>query len=611
MLEVGDSLALKIKASPIYHELLRLNYESSNPEILSVNGETAIAEGNGAAIVTANATYNGIQYTAEAPIDVGDLSYLVESARTATDISLTRIPESIEVGEEFSAQAYIMSGVTEAHPYPYGYADDNLVKFSSSNIAVCRVKNGVLLGVSTGTATITVSDLSETVQKTFTVNVVEQTSLQYTEAEVLRVNAADYNWTDAETTTLNIQNILSEASAAGMKKVIFPNQVYYVSPAYGSIYIPTHMIVDFSGGIIQIEPSAMTTSGGYVMIYLQDVEYSSLENAIIYGERDLIEGTGVESCQSVVICGKSFKSGLKNCTVSKSPGFNGGFGNTNRKVSGVKLSGIAAGGLDAHGNEIEEPHAFRSAYTNISNIGNAKGQIWLGNAQGYGGYLYMSARVYSVWFYDSDKNFISMTPHCIQYYAVQKPENAAYARIVFWWSEVPTSGDPDYASIAHFHSYDKPDRCYVKNCIMEDNYSLAISTNGGENMLIEGCIFRNNGYRDPASHLDWEDGRQHNKGHILRNCTFEGGGAVTAVGADGLAIHNNIFIDVPLNIGSEVQNSRIWLNQFIGSKAKCTINPKTDEVFSQNYGYDGASYTISQSSDVGFAVREAENNFAS
>lgn len=611
MLEVGDSLALKIKASPIYYELLRLNYESSNPEILSVSGETAIAEGNGAAIVTANATYNGIQYATEASIDVGELSYEVESARTATDISLTRIPESIEVGEEFSAQVYVLSEVTDDHPYPYSYYDDNLVKFSSSDTGICRVKNGVLIGVSPGTAIITVSDIADTVSKTFEVQVVEETTLEYTEGGVLEVNADDYDWTDAETTTLAIQTILSEASAAGMKKVIFPNQIYYVSPAYGSIYIPTQMIVDFSGGIIQIEPSAMTTSGGYVMIYLQDVEYSSLENAIIYGERDLIEGTGVESCQSVVICGNSFKSGLKNCTISKSPGFNGGFGNTNRKVSGVKLSGIVAGGLDAGGNEIAEPYAFRSDYTSISSIGNSKGQIWLGNVHGYGGYLYMSARVYSVWFYDSDKNFISMTPHCIQYYAVQKPENAAYARIVFWWSEAPTSGDPDYASIAHFHSYDKPDRCYVKNCIMEDNYSLAISTNGGENMLIDGCIFRNNGYRDPASHLDWEDGRQHNKGHILRNCTFDGGGAVTAVGADGLAIHNNVFTDVPLNIGSEVQNSRIWLNQFIGSKAKCTIAPKTDEVFSQNYGYDGASYTISQNSGVGFAVREAENNFAS
>ena len=536
------------------------------------------------------------------------MEYDINTTRTAIDISLTRIPESIEVGEEFSAQVYMLSEMTDDHPYPYSYYDDNLVKFSSNDTSICRVKNGVLIGVSPGTATITVSDIAGTVSKTFDVQVVEETTLEYTEDEVLEVNADDYNWTDAEATTLAIQTILADASSSGMKKVIFPNQIYNVSPAYGSIYIPTRMIVDFSGGIIQIEPSDMTTSGGYAMIYLQDVEYSSIENAVIYGERDLIDGTGVEGCRSVVIYGNSIKSGLKNCTISKSPGFNMGFGNINRKVSGVKLSGIAAGGLDATGNEIEESYAFRSDYTNISNVGNAKGQIWLGNVQGFGGYLYMSARVYSVWFYDTNKNFISMTPHCIQYYAVQKPENAVYARIVFWWETAPTSGDPDYASIAHFHSYDKPDRCYVKNCVMEDSYSLAISTNGGESMLIDGCTFRNNGYRDPASHLDWEDGRQHNKGHILRNCTFEGGGtAVMSVNSDGLVVHNNVFTDTSMSISDETQNSRIWLNQFINSKA--SINTKTDMVFSQNYGFDGSSYTLTNNDGTDFAIREVENHF--
>lgn len=536
------------------------------------------------------------------------MEYDINTTRTATDISITRIPESIEVGEEFSAQVYLLSEMTDDHPYPYSYYDDNLVKFSSSDTGICRVKNGVLIGVSPGTATITVSDIAGTVSKTFDVQVVEETTLEYTEDEVLEVNADDYNWTDAEVTTLVIQTILADASSSGMKKVVFPNQIYNVSPAYGSIYIPTRMIVDFSGGIIQIEPSDMTTSGGYAMIYLQDVEYSSIENAVIYGERDLIDGTGVEGCRSVVICGNSIKSGLKNCTISKSPGFNMGFGNINRKVSGVKLSGIAAGGLDATGNEIEESYAFRSDYTNISNVGNAKGQIWLGNVQGFGGYLYMSARVYSVWFYDTNKNFISMTPHCVQYYAVQKPENAVYARIVFWWETAPTSGDPDYASIAHFHSYDKPDRCYVKNCVMEDSYSLAISTNGGESMLIDGCTFRNNGYRDPASHLDWEDGRQHNKGHILRNCTFEGGGtAVMSVNSDGLVVHNNVFTDTSMSISDETQNSRIWLNQFINSKA--SINTKTDMVFSQNYGFDGSSYTLTNNDGTDFAIREHSNLF--
>ena len=34
-------------------------------------------------------------------------------------------------------------------------------------------------------------------------------------------------------------------------------------------------------------------------------------------------------------------------------------------------------------------------------------------------------------------------------------------------------------------------------------------------------------------------------------------------------------------------------------------------ICSQNYGYDGASYSIGDVADVGFAVREAENNFTS
>ena len=146
---------------------------------------------------------------------------------------------------------------------------------------------------------------------------------------------------------------------------------------------------------------------------------------------------------------------------------------------------------------------------------------------------------------------------------------------------------------------------------MTDCNDTAIQPNGGESWLFEGCIFRDNGYSDPAAQIDWEDGRNHNKGHVLRNCSFYGNGSVSAVGADGLVIHNNTFNGVPLKVGSEVQNSRIWLNQFIGTGAKATTTPKTDMVFSQNYGYNGASYTISEVSDVEFAVRETENSFES
>lgn len=584
-----------------------LVYSSTNSDIVTIDSNGNVdAKENGTAEISASITVDEIQSEQAIPVTVvSEIEYDgLSSSRTATGIALARIPETIEVGEEFVAQAYILSDITDDHPYPYGYSDDNIVRFVSSNPAVCRVKNGVLFGVSTGTATITVTDITETVSETFDVEVVAETALDYTDAEILNVTEAEHDWSTAETTTLEIISILSQAAESGMKKVIFPNRIYEISPAYGTITVPTNMILDFSGGILQIVESAMTQTG-YQMVLMQDVEHSSIENAVIYGERDLIDGTGNEGCCSVVIAGKSVKSGLRNCTISKSPGFNIGFCNTNRKVAGVKLSGITSGGLDDVGAEVEELYAYRSDYTNVSNIGSADGCFWFGNIQGFGGYLYLSGRVYNVYFYDADKTLISILKNCIQYYKYPKPEKAAYARVVFWQASAPTSGDPDYGAVAHLHSYDKPERCFVSNCKLEDNYSTAIAPNGGESMVIEHCVFKNNGYRDPASHLDWEDGRQHNKGHILRYNTFDGGGAVTAVSADGLSIHNNKFIGVPLTIGDEAQNSRIWLNTLIGGKV--TITPKTDEVFSQNIGYDGATFTINTLANVGFAVRQAHN----
>lgn len=599
-MEIGDSFTQNIETVPSKFANINRTSSSSDESVVACNGDELTAIENGEAIITTSAIFHGKTYSADYNVTVKDLEYDLTSTRTATGITIARKTNELEIGEEFSLQAYVLSGVTEEHPYPYGYSDDNLVKYSSDNPSVCRVKNGVLYGVSTGIANITVSDIDGTVSETFSVQVVEETSLQYTEDEVWTVNADDYDWTDAETTTLAFIDIVTKAEEDGMKKIVFPNQTYFVSPAYGTINIPTETILDFNNSIIQIEESALTSTG-YQMFLFQDTEYSSIENAIIYGERDLIDGTGHEQCISVEICGTSVKSGLKNCVTSKSPGFNISFGNTNRKVSGVKLSGIVAGGLDANGNEIDESYAFRSDYTSISSIGNARGQIWLGNMQGYGGYLYLSARVYSLYFYDANKTFLSVIPNCIQYYAYQKPENAVYARIAFWQASAPTSGDPDFSSVAHLHSFDKPDRCYVKNCTLEDNYSLAISAQGGEGTLIEGCVFKNNGYRDPHSHIDWEDGRQHNKGHILRNCTFEGGGiAVCVIGSDGLVVHNNVLTDTSMDVRGEAQNSRIWLNQFVDAKA--LVESKTDMVFSQNYAIGNSAFTLTDNEATNFKI---------
>lgn len=604
VLSIGDSFTAETKIFPAYKSKSNCSFTSTDNSIADVNGEKIVAVSNGTATVNATlSTHNG-DFSDSIDVVVKDITYdNLVSSRTIKDFALTRVPESIEVGAEFSCQVYALSDVTESRPFKYQYADDNLVYFTSSNPSVVSVKNGVLLGVSEGTATITVHDIDNLVSKSFVVSVTAKEELAYTNNEIYYVPTIDM--TDAESMTIGIADALLYASENGFKKIVFPNDIYVVSPAYGTISIPTHMIVDFNGSVIQIEPSAMTLTG-YTMFSFSGTSFSKITNAKIYGERYLISGTGAESCRSISFAGKNYKSGIENCEVSNSCGFNVTFGFGARKIAPCKLSIIEAGGLSATGEPITENYSYRTnAFINISSIGEWFG---LGNMQGYQGYLYMSARVYDICFYDENYQFISKLENCLQYYHYDKPSNAKYAKIAYNYGSAPTSSDPDYHAIAHIYSMDKPINCFIKDCTFKNNYSTAIVPNAGDNLMIDNCVFEKNGVRDPASQIDWEDGRNNIKGHIVRNCRFIDGGAVHEIGGDGIAFHNNVLIRNILSIGSEVQNSRTWLNQFVGNR-KATIATKTDSVFSQNYGTDGASYEIINNTSASFAVRETENTF--
>ena len=125
--------------------------------------------------------------------------------------------------------------------------------------------------------------------------------------------------------------------------------------------------------------------------------------------------------------------------------------------------------------------------------------------------------------------------------------------------------------------------------------------------IVDNCEFLNCGYYDPSSQIDWEDGRNNIHGHIVRNNTFEDGGAVTFVACSCMVFHNNILKNNSFRHGDEVQNSRIWLNQFVGSKSVVDIKTKTDMVFSQNYFIDGATYTLSPPTNVNFKIHNFEN----
>nr|DAP88442.1 MAG TPA: Poly(beta-D-mannuronate) C5 epimerase 6 [Caudoviricetes sp.] len=551
-------------------------------------------------------------------VTVNNIEYKPTITRTANRIVIQNPISSIDIGEEYSLYAVALNEITTEKKTPYEYADDNIVSFESEDSSICSIKNGVLKGVSEGSTNIIAKDATGTVTTTMPINVVQYNEYVPTNAEIYNVTlpcqttngVLHVDNTNSEETTKAIQDLIKYCTDNNKRKIIFPKGKYLISPEFDSIFIPSNLIIDFSKSDINIQESSKTTTTGYNMLFFRGTKYSKIINANIYGERfTMTSKSGVESCQSIAFGDDCYKSGIENCIVSQSPGFNIGVakGLTRYTICPLLLKNIESGNINDDGTNSNEmlDYCFRSIdYINISTLGDSFG---FGNMQGYGGYLYLSARIYDIYFYDKNKTFISSIKDCIQYFKYNKPTNSKYAKIVFYQTTMPTKCDPDYSAVSMLYSNDCPNKVFIRNCILEDSYSTAIQPNSGDNWIIENNIFRRNGYRDPASHIDWEDGGNNMHGHICRNNTFENGGAVTFVGGSCLVFHNNILKYSPLKQGAEVQNSRMWLNQFIGLKSTANIQTKTDMVFSQNYFIDGATYTLSPTANINFKIHNFKN----
>lgn len=615
-LEKGDNIQPIIDVKPITIKKSDciINSSSSNGNVsIDSNGINAVH--NGTANVTYTAKYKKNTVNKIINVNVGKLQYTPTSVRTSNKIIIQNPIDSIGINEEYSLCALVLNAITEDKKTPYEFADDNMVIFESGDSSICSVKNGVLKGVSEGSTNIVAKDITGTITTSMPIKVVQYNEYIPTDAETYKVTlpcpttngVLHIDNTNSEKTTKAIQDLLAYCTANNKRKIIFPKGKYLISPVYDSIKIPSNLIIDFNNSDINIEESSKTATG-YNMILFENTQNSKIINANIYGERFTMSASnGAESCQSILFTGTCYRSGLENCTISRSPGFNIG-----ARISGLvrcplKLTNIESGNINNDGSVSNETvdYCYRSIdYIDISSLGAKFG---LGNRQGYEGYLYLGARIYDIYFYDTNKQFISSLKDCLQYFLYDKPSNAKYAKVVFYQTTMPTKSDGDFGSVAMIYSHSCPNKCFIRNCTLEDSYSTAIQPNGGDNWVIENNIFRRNGYRDPASQIDWEDGRNNIHGHIVRNNIFEDGGAVTFVGGSCMVFHNNILKNNALNHGDEVQNSRIWLNQFTGKKSIANIKSKTDIVFSQNYFNDGAKYNLSPTSNVKFKIHGFEN----
>lgn len=256
-LQPGDTVALYAKAQP----------DGVPGEIAVSVGDTSIAayrDGKVTGLATGNTklTLQIGDVRAEIPVHVGQQTgEAVTSERVISEIEIINPVTELQVGDEWALYAVALTN----DAVPYDVADDNIVSMTSSDPSVISVEFGVLRARAKGTATITVTDHTGNVTKTMEVGVVEADNLSVPERDVYHVNDRTHDiyndGTHPQETTAGIQAALDYAAEQGYHKVVFNTGTYLCNADYGTLAVPSGMIVDFQGAELHLEYGTKTAQG--------------------------------------------------------------------------------------------------------------------------------------------------------------------------------------------------------------------------------------------------------------------------------------------------------------------------------------------------------------
>ncbi|MFD0589169.1 fibronectin type III domain-containing protein [Paenibacillus sp. GCM10027627] len=605
-LNTGESRLITVVASPShYTPLLENSFETGNDGYVTVS-PSGLLTGihNGETEVAVKSIVNGQIHQKFVRVKVGaNTTPPPASTRVISGISLNWTVPTLEVGESFSALATTL---------PFDVYNDNIVVWESSNPEVCTVNFGVLKGIAAGQSTITAYDYSKTYSKSFVVTVVAAAGITIAPSEVYEVPIQNYgihnDGTHAMSTTNGIQAAMDYAHLNGYKKVVFPLGEYLVTPEARTLLLPTYMVIDFSGATVRIAPNSLSPTG-YVMIRFANVSHTKIVNMHLYGENESVAqvGDAHETCISVTF-DQAYKSGLENCTISKSPGFNitaNNFRGTDQPGRHPSRTNWQAGQIDpvtGFNDDSVLTATFRNInYLNVSALGD---NYTLGYTQGYFNYPHLRSRLYSIYWYDQDYYFIEAHMHRMQFYVYDKPAGAYYAKIVIYQENLPSSQDNDFNAVAMLRSFLMPVDCFIRNCTIEDNNSCGFAMTGGRGWVIENNTFSRNGKRMPACDIDWEDGWELSIGDICRGNTFNSPSGIIFSGCNSTALFDNTFNRSNLLVYERAANFRIYNNFFDGKghNRNITLSTCADSYFSNNIlkqvaytkgiHHPGASYQV-------------------
>lgn len=458
-----------------------------------------------------------------------------------------------------------------ALPHPFSPGSPYLIKWESSDPTVIECIDGLLTAKKTGSATITATIANSEISDSITISVVEAPVI---EPNYYYPTLEEYAFDDSNPATVmtEIQRALNTAIEGEYNGIVFPKMDYYIAPVITNaqykrciLIMKDNFTIDFGysswymqdNDYCHCEANAVDHSDGYNVFSIKFCKGVTLQNLNYYGERTYMGQVGrAEEEYTEFVTFVSFGLGAERCMMKNvnfynTVGFNVGTDTSLFDASyangKVYYSDFVSGRINENNEVVADASCICTPeYIKINPIGDNIPSRYRFGFLAYTLYHEITSRLYDCLIYDSNYNLICSDRLNHQYDLYDMPDGAAYFRVNFYQSNLPTKDASDELGNTYAISmlgFNAPDICRITNCRFYNPHASAISITGGQRFIVDHC-YAENGKRYAWS-VDYEDGWIEMRNNVIyKNICF---GKWMMVMGSGNKFQNNFLASLNLN----------------------------------------------------------------
>lgn len=342
--------------------------------------------------------------------------------------------------------------------------------------------------------------------------------------------------THPDETSAGINHALQYAKTLNINRIVFPLGTYLISETNPIVFNHQDTVVDLNGATLKINPNDL---GKYRVVSIEaGAENFRLTNGTIMGDKDTHTGT-VGEWGHVLVLNSGVNLEIDHLVLTN--GWGDGLVTMSNIWSGpdhgvIYTNNLEQGAFTASGVRI--PSVERTRTINPYNLSTFGGAFEFGWTEGYQGFPCVVDRKYQAYFFGSDMHFIAKID-CMQYRKHAIPPGAVYAHFEFNQPVVPGIR----LKCGNLVNFQPPIHVHIHDLTVVKNRRNGLSVCGGQKMVIEHVLFKENGGTAPGFGVDYEDGWELMQDIVFRRNRFENnerGDLVVCAGSE-LIFEENVF----------------------------------------------------------------------